>query len=143
MEFSLDILILYIFQHWYTYVICNKLKSFTFGVRNRDDNSTRRKSELNFYLQTFDFSPFDSPGANSKSREEPHCGPENLKKSRPKKLVKSNKSISRKFFWPNSNFCNFKNDQKSIFELGKSLKLPKMQFQKKKFFLIDLISRGF
>ena len=28
----------------------------------------------------------------------PHSGPENLKKSRPKKLVKSNKSISRKFF---------------------------------------------
>ena len=25
-------------------------------------------------------------------------------------------------------FCNFKNGQKSIFELGKSLKLPKMQF---------------
>ena len=71
MEFSLDILILYIFQHWYTYVICNKLKSFTFGVRNRDDNSTRRKSEPTFYLQTFDFSPFDSPRANSKSREEP------------------------------------------------------------------------
>ena len=52
------------------------------------------------------------------------------KKSRPKKLVKSNKSISI--------FCNFKNGQKSIFELVKSLKLPKIQFHKKK--LIYLIS---
>ena len=63
-----------------------------------------------------------------------HNGPENLKKSRPKKnLVKSNKSISRKNFWPNSIFCNFKNGQKPIFELGKSLKLPKMQFHEKIF----------
>ena len=31
-------------------------------------------------------------------------------------------------FWPNSIFCHFKNGQKSIFELGKSLKLLKMQF---------------
>ena len=60
-----------------------------------------------------------------------HSGPENLKKSRPKKLVKSNKSISRKkIFWPNSISCHFKNGQKSIFELEKSLKLPKMQFHK-------------
>ena len=49
-----------------------------------------------------------------------HSGPENFKRSRPKKLVKSNKSISRNFFSPNSIFCNFKNGQKSIFELGKS-----------------------
>ena len=49
--------------------------------------------------------------------------------TRPKKLVKSNKSISRKkIFWRKSIFCNFKNGQKSIFELGKSLKLSKMQF---------------
>ena len=38
-------------------------------------------------------------------------------------------------FAPKSIFCNFKNDQKSIFELGKSLKLPKMQFHKKKIFI--------
>ena len=44
------------------------------------------------------------------------------------KIVISNKSISRNFFGPNSIFCNFKNGQKSNFELGKSLKLPKMQF---------------
>ena len=56
-----------------------------------------------------------------------------------KKLVKSNKSIWRNFFWPNSIFCNFKNDQISIFELGKSLKLPKMEFHFQ--FLIYLISR--
>ena len=31
-----------------------------------------------------------------------------------------------KIFWQKSNFCNFKNGQKSIFELGKCLKLPKM-----------------
>ena len=38
-----------------------------------------------------------------------------------KKLMKSNNSISRKnFFSPNSIFCNFKNGQKSFFELGKS-----------------------
>ena len=49
-----------------------------------------------------------------------------------KKFVKSNKSISRKHFWPNSILCNFKNGQKSIFELGKSLKLPEMQFHEKK-----------
>ena len=65
-----------------------------------------------------------------------HSGPEALKKSRPKKLVKSNKSISRKFFWPKSIFCNFKNGQKSIFELGKSLKLPKMQFHENFFWFI-------
>ena len=34
-----------------------------------------------------------------------HSGPENLKKSRPKKLVKSNKSISRKIFSPKSSIA--------------------------------------
>ena len=71
-----------------------------------------------------------------------HSGPDNLKKSRPKKLVKSNKSISRKNSCTNLIFCNFKNDQKTIFELAKSLKLPKMQFHEKKVF-IYLISRVF
>ena len=61
-----------------------------------------------------------------------HSGPENVKKSRPKKLVKSNKSSFTEFFSPNSIFCNFKNGQKSIFELGKRLKLTKMQFHEKK-----------
>ena len=37
--------------------------------------------------------------------------------------MKSNKSISRKIFLTKSIFCHFKNGQKSIFELGKSLKL--------------------
>ena len=63
-----------------------------------------------------------------------HSGPENLKKSRPKKVVKSNKSISRKKVWPNFIFCNFKNGQKSIFEQGKSFKLPKIQLHE-----IDLL----
>ena len=53
-----------------------------------------------------------------------HSGPQNSKKSRPKKLVKTNKSI------------------KWIFELGKSSKLPKMQFHVK-MFLIYLLSRVF
>ena len=37
-------------------------------------------------------------------------------------------------FWPNSIFCNFKIGQKSIFELKKCLKMPKMQFHGKKLF---------
>ena len=57
-------------------------------------------------------------------------------KSRPKKLVKSNKSISRKNFWPKSIFRHFKNGQKSIFELRKSLKRLNIQFHKK----IDLFN---
>ena len=51
-----------------------------------------------------------------------------------------------KTFWPNSIFCNFKTGQKSIFELGKSLKLPNMhmQFHEKIYFLfLYLISRVF
>ena len=71
-----------------------------------------------------------------------HSGPENLKKSRPKKLMKSNNSILRKIFWPNFIFCNFKNDQTSIFELGKSLKTAKNAISRKKnwfhkFFCLD------
>ena len=49
-------------------------------------------------------------------------------------------SISRNFFPPNSIFCYFKNGQKSIFELGKSLKLPKMQFHENKIDLFDFTS---
>ena len=51
------------------------------------------------------------------------------------KKCRAKKSISRNFFWQNSIFCNFKNGQKSIFELGKSLNLPKMQFHE---FFLDL-----
>ena len=36
-----------------------------------------------------------------------HCGPENLKKSRTKKRVKSNKSISQKFFLTKFHFLQF------------------------------------
>ena len=40
------------------------------------------------------------------------------------------------FFWPNSIFCSFRNGQKSIFELGKSWKVPKMLFHKKIYLFI-------
>ena len=46
----------------------------------------------------------------------------------------------KKNSWPNSIFCNFKNGQKSIFELGKRLKLPKMQFHVKQIYLFDFTS---
>ena len=45
------------------------------------------------------------------------CGPENLKKSRPKKLVKS---ISRKIFLTKIHFLRFQKWPKSIFELEKN-----------------------
>ena len=49
-----------------------------------------------------------------------------LKKVQTKKLVKLNKSISQIIFLTaNAIFCNFKNGQKSMFELGK---LPKLKF---------------
>ena len=54
-----------------------------------------------------------------------HSELENFKKSRPKKLVKSNISISWKKFLTKIHFCYFKNGQKSIFELGKCLKTAK------------------
>ena len=42
------------------------------------------------------------------------------------------------FFYPNSIFSYFKNGQKSIFELGKSLKLPKNDFTI--FFCLDFLN---
>ena len=64
------------------------------------------------------------------------------------KARKIKKSPGQKNSWnqinqlhENSIFCNFKNSQKSIFELGKSLKLPKIQCHKKFFiFLFDFTS---
>ena len=44
-----------------------------------------------------------------------HSGPENLKKSRPKKLVKSNKSISRKNFLAKFHFLQLQKWPKIIF----------------------------
>ena len=67
-----------------------------------------------------------------------HGGPENLKNSRPKN---SRNQINQFFFREIAFFCHFKNGQKSIFEYGKSLKLLKCNFTKKK--LIYLISRVF
>ena len=66
-----------------------------------------------------------------------HRKQENFKKSRPKKLVKSNKSISRNFVSPNSNFYYFKNGQKSSFELGKKFKTAKNAISRKKIDLFD------
>ena len=64
-----------------------------------------------------------------------HRGPENLKKSRPKKIHELKEiNFMKKFFWSNSIFYHFKIGQKSIFELRKSLKQPKMQFHEKKIF---------
>ena len=54
---------------------------------------------------------------------------------RPKKPSWSLVNQFHDFFWPNTIFCDFKNGQKSIFELGKSLKLPERQFHEKNFFL--------
>ena len=59
-----------------------------------------------------------------------------------KKVQAQNKSTSRIFFYQIPFFCNFKIGQISFFELGKSLKLSKMQFHKK-YFLIYLISQVF
>ena len=65
-----------------------------------------------------------------------HYGPENVKMFRPKNLWNQIKSISRKKFFLTKFLliCNFTNGQKSIFELGKSLKLPEM-----KFFCLDFL----
>ena len=49
--------------------------------------------------------------------------------------MKSNQSISRTFFWANSVFCNFKNGQKSIFELGKKFKSARNVISPKNWFI--------
>ena len=62
-----------------------------------------------------------------------HRGPENLKKSMPKKLVKSNESISGNFFLTKFHFLQFqKYGQKTIFELEKSLKTVRHAILRKK-----------
>ena len=59
-----------------------------------------------------------------------HNGPENFKKSRPKKTreIKYINQFHEKSFWQDSIFGDFKNGPKSNLELGNSLKLQKMQF---------------
>ena len=53
--------------------------------------------------------------------------------SRPKKTREIRYiNFTKKNFFDQIHFCTFKNDQKSIFELGKSLKLSKLQFHEKK-----------
>ena len=64
-----------------------------------------------------------------------HSGTENLKKTRPKKIREIKYiNFTKKIFLTNSIFCNFKNGQKSIFELEKSLKLIKYTISRKNFF---------
>ena len=60
-------------------------------------------------------------------------GPENFKKSPGKKNPREINQFHEFFSDQIPFLCNFKNDQISIFELGKSLKLPKIQFHKKIF----------
>ena len=70
----------------------------------------------------------------------PIC-PEYLKKSRPQKLVKSNKSISRKFFLTKFHFLQFQKWPKINFWTGKRLKLPEMQYLEEIFiYLFDFTS---
>ena len=74
---------------------------------------------------------------NLATHKQIHSGPENLKS--PGQKNSWNQIIQfheKKFFDQIPFFCNFKNEQKSIFELGKNLKLPKMQFHEKKFWFI-------
>ena len=57
------------------------------------------------------------------------------KKTREIKSITFTKKFLAKLY-----FCHFKNSQKSIFEQGKSLKLPKMQFHEKNSDLLDFTS---
>ena len=66
------------------------------------------------------------------SRHASHSGPENLKKSRPKKLVKSNKSISRKFFLIKFHFLQFQTWPKINFWTGKKIKTARNAISRKK-----------
>ena len=84
---------------------------------------------------------FDVPLLRYQPASTSHSGPENLKITGQKNLWNQINQFHEMLFWPNSIFCHFKNGSKSIFELGKSLKLPKMQFHEKK--LVYLISRVF
>ena len=72
-----------------------------------------------------------------------HSRPENFKKSRPKKLVKSNRKIN--FFSWNCISSSFKLFPSSKNDFWPFLKLQKMEFGQKIFFvkLIYLISRVF
>ena len=67
-------------------------------------------------------------------------GPENLKKSRPKKLVKSNKSISRNFILTKFHFLQFQKWPKINFWTGKKFKTAKSAISRKKIDLFDFTS---
>ena len=69
-----------------------------------------------------------------------HSGPENLKSPGQKNSWNQINQFHEKFFLTKLHFFfNIKNGQKWIFELGKSLILPKMQFHEKKY-LFDFMS---
>ena len=72
-----------------------------------------------------------------------HSGPENLKKSRPKKLVKSNKSISEKIFLAKFHFLRFQKWPKIYFSTGKKFKIAKKAIFHEFFFFIYLILQVF
>ena len=68
----------------------------------------------------------------------PHSEPENLKKSRPKKLVKSNKSISRKIFLTKFHFLQFQKWPKINFWTGKKFKTAKNAISRKLIYIMRL-----
>ena len=75
--------------------------SITNLIRSRDTNMLW--DLMDFLIQKF----FKKSGTNKRKlgmHSQRHSGPENFKKSIPKKLVKSNKSISRKNFLTNFKF---------------------------------------
>ena len=92
--------------------------------------STMRKVDL--------ISFFSLPNANQLFISVISIVDQKIKKVQAKKTheIKYINQFHEIFFWPNSIFCNFKNGQKSFFEQGKSLKLPKMQFYEKSFLFI-------
>ena len=69
-----------------------------------------------------------------------HSGPENLKKSRPNKFVKWNKSISWNFVLTKFHFLPFQNWPKINFWTGKKFKTAKNAISRKKIDLFDFMS---
>ena len=78
----------------------------------------------------------------SKAIKKSYSGPENLNKSKPKKLVKSNKSISQ-FFLTKFHFLPFQKWQTINFWSGIKFKLPQIQFHEKKFWLQEFFCLDF
>ena len=64
-----------------------------------------------------------------------HSGPENFKKVQTKKNLSNQINQFHELFLTKSILCNFKNGQKLIFELAKSLKVLKIQFPEKNYLI--------